>query len=235
MLRLDDVHVYYGAIHALKGISLSVEEGEIVALIGANGAGKSTTVRAISGLERHQQGTITLAGGSLQGIGAAARVGMGLVLCPEGRQVFPNLTVDENLRIGAYLRRDKAGVARDLDRVYGIFDRLRERHKQRAGTLSGGEQQMLAVGRAMMSRPRVLLLDEPSLGLAPQITRQIFDVLLELNAEDGLTLLIIEQNAQLALRTATRGYVLETGSIVLEGPADQLLADPEVRAAYLGM
>ncbi len=235
MLQVDDLHVYYGNIHALKGVSLEVRQGEIVTLIGANGAGKSTTLRAIAGLNPARQGSVTYQGRPLAGLPTPDRVKQGLVLCPEGRQIFANLTVAENLQIGAYLRRDKDAILRDIQRVYDLFPRLRERHAQLGGTLSGGEQQMLAVGRALLAKPRLLLLDEPSLGLAPLIVKAIFDIIAQLNRDEGLTVLLIEQNAHLALKTAHRAYVIETGAITLHGPAADLLNNPEVQEAYLGL
>ena len=235
ILQLEDIHVWYGGIHALKGVSLEIAEGEIVTLIGANGAGKSTTLRAIAGLNPPKQGRILYRGAQIDGVDASERVGQGLVLCPEGRRIFSNLTVLENLHIGAYLRKDKAGIKADIDRVMGLFPILGERSGQLSGTLSGGEQQMLAVGRALLSRPKLLLLDEPSLGLAPLIIKQIFATLVELNKQDGLTLMLVEQNAHLALRTAARAYVIETGEITLSGAAAEMLADPKVQEAYLGI
>ncbi|MFT4979176.1 MAG: branched-chain amino acid transport system ATP-binding protein [Myxococcota bacterium] len=235
MLSVDDIHVYYGNIHALKGVSFSIDEGEIVTLIGANGAGKSTTLRAIAGLNPTRTGQITYRGEALGSTPTPQRVADGLVLCPEGRQIFANLTVVENLRIGAYLRRDQSGVAADVERMFNFFPRLRERSGQRGGTLSGGEQQMLAISRALMSRPRLLLLDEPSLGLAPLIVKQIFHIIEQINREDGITVLLVEQNAHLALRFAHRAYVIETGQITMSGPARELLADPRVQEAYLGI
>jgi len=235
MLQIDDLHVYYGNIHALKGVSLEVSEGEIVTLIGANGAGKSTTMRAVVGLEEVRSGSITYGGRPIQDWDTPKRVGEGLVLCPEGRQIFANLTVAENLRIGGYLRRDKRAVAADIVRICEMFPVLGERRDQRGGTLSGGEQQMLAVGRALVSKPRLLALDEPSLGLAPLIVKRIFDTLERLNREEGLTILLVEQNAHIALKLAHRAYVIETGSILLSGEADALMADPRVQEAYLGI
>jgi branched-chain amino acid transport system ATP-binding protein len=235
MLLVEDIHVYYGNIHALKGVSLEVGEGEIVTLIGANGAGKSTTLRAIAGLNPVQSGAIRYQGTDLAGASTPDRVGQGLVLCPEGRQIFANMSVAENLQIGAWLRRDRAGVQADIDRVYAMFPRLSERRQQRGGTLSGGEQQMLAVGRAILSRPRLLILDEPSLGLSPLIVKHIFEILTQLNVEEGLTILLVEQNARLALRLAHRAYVIETGQITMSGAAADLLADPRVQDAYLGI
>jgi branched-chain amino acid transport system ATP-binding protein len=233
VLELDDVAVFYGAVHALKGISLRVAPGEIVTLIGSNGAGKSTALRAISGLVRARSGSIRFDGMSLTNRKPHEVVSAGISHAPEGRHVFANLTVRENLMMGAYLRKDREGIARDLEHVVALFPRLKERSAQRAGTLSGGEQQMLAIGRALMARPRVLLLDEPSLGLAPLLVREIFRKIESIN-RDGTTILLVEQNAHLALRIAHRGYVLETGRIVLEGAAADLAGNEEVRKAYLG-
>ena len=213
-LEIRDLHVSYGGIRALKGIDLTVEEGQIVTLIGANGAGKSTTLRAISGLQKPQSGSILYGGEELVGLPAKEIVRRGIIHVPEGRRVFPDMTVAENLKIGAFLRKDKDGIASDMDYVYSLFPRLKERSWQPAGTLSGGEQQMLAVGRALMSRPKVLMMDEPSLGLAPLIVKDIFSIIRRVNA-DGITVLLIEQNANAALRIADYGYVLETGVIAL--------------------
>ena len=232
-LEIRDLCVSYGGIRALKGISLSVEEGQIVTLIGANGAGKSTTLRAISGLQKPQSGSILYGGEELTSLPAKEIVRRGIIHVPEGRRVFPDMTVAENLKIGAFLRRDNAGIAKDLDYVYSLFPRLRERSWQPAGTLSGGEQQMLAVGRALMSRPKVLMMDEPSLGLAPLIVRDIFSIIRRVN-DDGITVLLIEQNANAALRIANYGYVLETGTISLTGTGEELLRNSSVREAYLG-
>ena len=232
-LEIRDLCVSYGGIRALKGISLSVEQGQIVTLIGANGAGKSTTLRAISGLEKAQSGSITYGGEELTSLPAKEIVRRGIIHVPEGRRVFPDMTVAENLKIGAFLRRDAAGIANDLDYVYSLFPRLKERSWQPAGTLSGGEQQMLAVGRALMSRPKVLMMDEPSLGLAPLIVRDIFSIIRRVN-DDGITVLLIEQNANAALRIADYGYVLETGTISLTGTGEELLRNSSVREAYLG-
>ena len=232
-LEIRDLHVSYGGIRALKGVSLTVEEGQIVTLIGANGAGKSTTLRAISGLERAQSGSITYGGEELTSLPAKEIVRRGIIHVPEGRRVFPDMTVAENLKIGAFLRRDNAGISKDIDYVYSLFPRLKERSWQPAGTLSGGEQQMLAVGRALMSRPKVLMMDEPSLGLAPLIVRDIFSIIRRVN-EDGITVLLIEQNANAALRIADYGYVLETGTISLTGTGEELLRNSSVREAYLG-
>ena len=232
-LEIRDLHVSYGGIRALKGIDLTVEEGQIVTLIGANGAGKSTTLRAISGLQKPQSGSILYGGEELVGLPAKEIVRRGIIHVPEGRRVFPDMTVAENLKIGAFLRKDKAGIASDMDYVYSLFPRLKERSWQPAGTLSGGEQQMLAVGRALMSRPKVLMMDEPSLGLAPLIVKDIFSIIRRVNA-DGITVLLIEQNANAALRIADYGYVLETGVIALTGTGEELLRNESVREAYLG-
>jgi branched-chain amino acid transport system ATP-binding protein len=234
LLEISDLTLLYGRIEALHGISLTVAEGEIVALIGANGAGKTTTMRAISGLRPVANGTIRFAGTDITKVRADKRVGMGIGQSPEGRGVFPGMTVLENLEIGAYTRRDRAGIAADLERVFGLFPRLQERRKQAGGTLSGGEQQMLAVGRALMTRPKLLLLDEPSMGLAPMLIQQIFEIITEIN-EQGTTVLLVEQNAQQALGRAHRGYVLETGRIVKSGTGAELLHDPAVKDAYLGV
>ena len=234
LLELQDVRVRYGRIEALHGISLHVDQGEIVALIGANGAGKTTTMRAISGLRPLAGGKIIFNGEDISRLRADLRVVRGLCQAPEGRQIFPGMTVLENLDMGAYTRKDKAGIAADLERVYELFPRLKERAKQPAGTLSGGEQQMLAIGRALMARPKVLLLDEPSMGLAPMLIRQIFSIITEIS-QQGTTILLVEQNAQQALSRAHRAYVLETGRIVKEGSGADLLHDPAVREAYLGV
>ncbi|WP_433386566.1 ABC transporter ATP-binding protein [Micromonospora sp. KLBMP9576] len=234
LLEIDDVSLLYGRIQALHGISLTVDEGEIVALIGANGAGKSTTMRAISGIRPVASGSIRFAGEDITKLRADLRVRRGLCQAPEGRGIFPGMSVLENLDMGAYTRRDRAGIAKDLDRVLGLFPRLAERRKQAGGTLSGGEQQMLAVGRALMSRPKLLLLDEPSMGLAPMLIQQIFDIIVEIN-EQGTTVLLVEQNAQQALARAHRAYVLETGRIVKTGTGAELLHDPAVKEAYLGV
>jgi branched-chain amino acid transport system ATP-binding protein len=232
LLEIEDLNVYYGAIHAVKGISLSVEAGEIVTLIGANGAGKSTTLRAISGLLRPRKGSIRFEGQELSRLRPDQIVRMGLCHVPEGRRIFANLSVRENLEMGAYIRRD-AQIRSDMEAVLTTFPRLKERFGQSAGTLSGGEQQMLAIGRALMGRPRVLLLDEPSLGLAPFMIQEIFRIIREIN-ELGTTILLVEQNARMALRAARKGYVLETGSVVLSDTGEALLDNPEVRKAYLG-
>ena len=231
LLHVDNIQVRYGAIVALKGISFTVAEGEIVALLGANGAGKTTTQKTVSGMLRPVAGSITYAGKRIDGIPAHDLIRLGICHVPEGRHVFPRMTVAENLEMGAY--RFRSVDTADLDRVFELFPRLKERIKQQAGTLSGGEQQMLAIGRALMGKPRLILLDEPSMGLAPLIVAQIFDILREINAA-GVTVLLVEQNAAQALSLADRGYVLETGEIVLEGSGTDLLADDRVRAAYLG-
>ena len=232
-LEIRDLCVFYGGIRALKGVSLSVDEGQIVTLIGANGAGKSTTLRAISGLQKVQSGSILYGGEELTSLPAKEIVRRGIIHVPEGRRVFPDMTVAENLKIGAFLRTDKAAIAQDMDYVYSLFPRLKERSWQLAGTLSGGEQQMLAVGRALMSRPKVLMMDEPSLGLAPLIVKDIFSIIRRVN-QDGITVLLIEQNANAALRIADYGYVLETGTIALSGTGEELLKNESVREAYLG-
>ena len=232
MLELQDLHLSYGGIHALKGVSIQVNEGEIVSLIGANGAGKSTTLRAISGLERAQSGKILYNGEDITGKPSKYMVQNGLILVPEGRLIFPDMTVLENLKIGAYLRNDR-DVEADIQRMYSLFPRLKERAWQMAGTLSGGEQQMLAVGRALMSKPKLLMMDEPSLGLAPLVVKDIFSIIRTIR-DSGVTVLLIEQNANAALKIADRGYVLETGRITLEGSGRELLSNPAVRAAYLG-
>ncbi len=233
MLELRNVHVYYGHIHALKGISLHVEEGEIVTLIGSNGAGKTTTLRTISGILKPRVGEIWFEERRIDHLPPHHITALGIAHCPEGRQIFGRLTVQENLELGAFLRTDRHGIKEDMERVLELFPHLRERLHQPGGTLSGGEQQMLAIGRALMSRPRILLLDEPSMGLAPILVGQIFRIIREINRQ-GTTILLVEQNARLALAIARRGYVLETGRIRLEGPAQMLAASHEVRAAYLG-
>ncbi len=234
MLELKNLEVSYGSISALQGISLTVEKGSIVTLVGANGAGKTTTLRTISGIVKAKAGTITFDGEDITNQPAHRIVARGLAQSPEGRMVFANLTVLENLRMGAYLRNDKAGIAKDLDYVFGIFPRLKEREWQAAGTLSGGEQQMLAIGRALMSKPKCLMLDEPSLGIAPLLVKTIFEKIVEINRELGLTILLVEQNANLALEVSHYGYVLETGRIILEDKSAALRENAEVRAAYLG-
>jgi branched-chain amino acid transport system ATP-binding protein len=234
LLELEDIYLSYGRIEALHGIDLTVGEGEIVALIGANGAGKTSTMRAISGLRSVSQGRITFAGEDITKLRADQRVRKGLCLAPEGRGIFPGMTVLENLDMGAYTRTDRAATAEDLDRVYSLFPRLAERRRQAAGTLSGGEQQMLAIGRALMARPKLLLLDEPSMGLAPMLIQQIFTIIAEI-ADQGTPILVVEQNAQQALSRAHRAYVMETGRIVNSGSGLDLLHDPSVREAYLGV
>lgn len=233
MLKIEDINVYYGNIQALKGISLSINEGEIVTLIGANGAGKSTLLKSISGLLKPKQGKIVYEGQSIGGRAAQSIVKMGISHVPEGRRVFANMTVEENLQLGAYLRKDKAGIKQDMEKVYELFPRLLERLKQQSGTLSGGEQQMLAMGRALMAKPRLLLLDEPSMGLAPLLVKQIFNIIEEIN-KTGTTILLVEQNANLALSIADRAYVVETGRIVLSGKSEELTASEEIKNAYLG-
>lgn len=232
MLKVENLHVYYGGIHALKGISFEVPHGKIVTLIGANGAGKTTTLRAICGLV-DAEGSIQFDGKEILGKSTHEIVQMGVAMVPEGRRVFPNLTVMENLKMGAYARTDEEGIERDLQWVFELFPRLRERVWQKAGTLSGGEQQMLALGRALMSKPRLLMMDEPSLGLAPLLVKEVFEVIKQIN-DEGRTILLIEQNARAALKIAHYGYVLETGRIVMEGLGIDLLNDDRVRKAYLG-
>jgi branched-chain amino acid transport system ATP-binding protein len=236
LLELTDIHVHYGKIEALKGISLTVEAGEIVTLIGANGAGKTTTLKTISGLRRVSSGRITFDGKDITTLAGHARVELGMCQAPEGRGIFPGMTVVENLEMGLYARKDRrqrAAVAADFDRVFALFPRLAERRKQAGGTLSGGEQQMLAIGRALMARPKLLLLDEPSMGLAPMLVAQIFSIITDIKSQ-GLTILLVEQNASQALQRADRAYVLESGRIVKTAPARDLLDDEAVRAAYLG-
>ena len=234
MLEVHDIHTYYGNIHALKGISLTVEKGEIVTLIGSNGAGKTTTLRSICGLQKPRQGNILLEGEDISPFKAHEVVSKGVAMVPEGRGIFARLTVAENLDLGAYTRSDRLGILQDLERVYTIFPRLKERQRQVAGTLSGGEQQMLATGRALMTRPRLLLMDEPSMGLAPVLVEAIFDVIKVINQE-GTTILLVEQNALMALSIANRGYVIQTGQIVLQDTAANLKSNEMVQKAYLGM
>ena len=234
MLEIRDLEVRYGSISALQGISANVETGTIVTLVGANGAGKTTTLRTISGVVKARGGKILFDGDEITNLPPHKIVARGIAQAPEGRMVFANLTVLENLRMGAYLRRDKQGIATDLDYVFGIFPRLREREKQTAGTLSGGEQQMLAIGRALMSKPKCLMLDEPSLGIAPILVQTIFDKIVEINRSLGLTILLVEQNANLALEISHYGYVIETGRILLHDRSDALRQNEEIRAAYLG-
>jgi branched-chain amino acid transport system ATP-binding protein len=233
MLKIDDINVYYGNIHALKGVSLDINEGEIVTLIGANGAGKSTLLKTISGLLKPKNGSILFEGQSISGKVAQAIVKQGLSHVPEGRRVFSNMSVEENLELGAYLRKDKQGIKEDFEKVYHLFPRLLERKKQLSGTLSGGEQQMLAMGRALMARPKLLLLDEPSMGLAPLLVKTIFRIIEEIN-QTGTTILLVEQNANMALSIADRAYVIETGKIVLTGSSEELNQSDQIRMAYLG-
>jgi branched-chain amino acid transport system ATP-binding protein len=233
MLEVRDVHVHYGKVEAIKGISLEVKDGEVVTLIGGNGAGKTTTLKTISGVRPLSAGSIFFEGADLAHVPAHRRVELGISQSPEGRAIFPGMSVTENLEMGAYARRDKTGLAADFDRVFHLFPRLEERRKQAGGTLSGGEQQMLAIGRALMARPKLLLLDEPSMGLAPRLVAQIFSIVTEIN-QQGTTILLVEQNAAQALRRAQRAYVLETGRIVKAADAATLLDDESVRAAYLG-
>jgi len=234
LLEVHDLNVHYGGIHALKGVTFSVEEGQVVTLIGANGAGKTTTLRAISGLLKPSKGTVKFAGRTITGMAAHSIVGLGLAHAPEGRGIFANLSVEENLEIGAFLRKDPAGIAKDKEHALSMFPRLRERLTQNAGTLSGGEQQMLAIARAMLARPRLLLLDEPSLGLAPQIVQVIFKIVRQIAAE-GATILLVEQNAHQALQVAQIGHVLEVGLLVTSGNASDLAKDDKIRKAYLGV
>lgn len=233
MLKIDGINLYYDGIHALKDLTLEVKKGEIVTLIGANGAGKTSTLRAISGLEKCKSGSITFKGNDIKKVPVHKVVGLGLSHVPEGRKIFGNLTVLENLELGAYLRKDKKEIQEDMDNVFEKFPRLKERRKQQAGTLSGGEQQMLAIGRALMNRPEMLILDEPSMGIAPIIVKEIFNIIVEIN-KAGTTILLVEQNANMALSIADRAYVLETGKIVIEGNAKDLLSDDSIRSAYLG-
>src|SRR5277367_2254117 len=233
LLEVTDLHAHYGAIEALKGISLTVEQGEVVTLIGSNGAGKSTTLRAITGLTPASAGSVVIDGEDITRVPAHEIVDRGIALSPEGRHCFPRMTVRENLDLGAYRRRKDTGVAEDLERVFELFPRLQEREKQKAGTMSGGEQQMLAMGRALMAKPKVLLLDEPSMGLSPIMVDKIFEVIEAIHGR-GTTVLLVEQNASRALQLASRGYVMDSGEVTMQGPAAQLLADPKVRAAYLG-
>ena len=234
MLKVEDVNVYYGSIHAIKGVSFEVNQGEIVTLIGANGAGKSTTLNTVSGLLKPKSGTIEFEGKSVVGVPAHKILREGMALCPEGRRIFSQLTVEENLQMGAYTRRDgKDAIQSDYDMVFDLLPRLKERRNQPAGTLSGGEQQMLAMGRALMSKPQLLMLDEPSMGLSPILVDQIFDIIKELHRA-GTTILLVEQNAQMALSIADRAYVLESGKIVLSGSGEELLESEQVKKAYLG-
>ena len=233
MLEIKDIHTYYGNIHALKGVSLTVSQGEVVTLIGSNGAGKTTTLRTIQGLLRPRQGTVLFEGKPLESLSTEAIVRLGISQSPEGRLIFPRMTVQENLEMGAYLRNDTLGIKSDMEKALNLFPRLRERISQKGGTLSGGEQQMLAIARALMSRPRLLLLDEPSMGLAPMLVSQIFAIVRDINAE-GTTILLVEQNARMALSVAHRGYVIQTGEVVVAGTASDLQSNETVRKAYLG-
>ena len=234
VLTINDIHTYYGAIHALKGVSLRVGATEIVTLIGANGAGKSTTLRSINGLNHPRQGTITFRGDDITNASPHSIVKNGIAQSPEGRRLFPRMSVTENLEMGAFQRTDKENFQLDIDRVFELFPRLHERRGQKAGTMSGGEQQMCAIGRALMARPKLLLLDEPSMGLAPIFVEKIFEIVVEINSQ-GTPVLLVEQNALMALETANRGYVMETGRITLEGPASELKTNAAVQKAYLGL
>lgn len=233
MLEVKEIEVYYGAIHALKKLSISVEQGSIVTLIGANGAGKTTTLKTISGLLRPRSGSIMYKNQDITHVPPEKIVGLGISQVPEGRRVFPSMSVMENLEMGAYLRKDKKEIAIDMDKVFGRFPRLKERHRQMAGTLSGGEQQMLAIGRALMASPELLLMDEPSMGLAPLLVKEIFEIIKDIN-ERGTTILLVEQNANMALSIADKAYVIETGEIVLQGTAQELMNSEQVKKAYLG-
>jgi len=233
VLKVNEIDVYYGAIHALKKMSLEVEQGTIVTLIGANGAGKTTTLKTISGILRPKSGTITYKDKDITRVAPEKIVGMGISQVPEGRRIFPTMSVLENLEMGAYLRKDKKEIIKDMDNVFGRFPRLMERRKQLAGTLSGGEQQMLAIGRALMARPELMLMDEPSMGLAPLLVKEIFEIIKDINSR-GTTILLVEQNANMALSVADKAYVIETGEIVLQGTAEQLMKSEEVKKAYLG-
>jgi branched-chain amino acid transport system ATP-binding protein len=233
LLDIEQIHTYYGNIEALKGVSLTVDEGEIVTLIGSNGAGKSTTLRSISGLTPARKGFIRFAGEDITGRAPQDIVGLGIAQSPEGRHCFPRMTVRENLDLGAYLRRDRDEIAADMGRVFDLFPRLQEREKQKAGTMSGGEQQMLAIGRALMGKPRLLLLDEPSMGIAPILVERIYETIVEINRQ-GTTILLVEQNANYALEVSSRAYVLETGHVALTDDSDALRENPQVQAAYLG-
>lgn len=234
MLKINDLNTYYGAIHALKGIDMEVDEGETVSLIGSNGAGKTTLLNTITGVARAAKGTVVFKGRDITNIPSYAMTKLKISISPEGREVFPELTVEENLRLGAYIVKDKGAISAGYDRVYDLFPRLKERYKQQAGTLSGGEQQMLAVGRALMSSPELLLLDEPSLGLAPTFVLMIFDMIKEINKQ-GVTILLIEQNANMALSASDRAYVLENGQVTMSGEAKKIASDPKIKKAYLGL
>lgn len=235
MLKIDNINTFYGNIHALQDVSLEINEGEIITLIGANGAGKSTTLMSVSGIVPVRSGSITFQGEEISGLDPDHVVTRGLVQVPEGRRIFPQLTVRENLDMGAFLRRDKVEIAKDLAYVYELFPRLEDRRNQAGGTLSGGEQQMLAISRALMARPKLLLLDEPSLGLAPLLVQQIFEIITRINKEGGVSIFLVEQNAHMALKVAHRGYVLETGNVTLSDTAANLAADEDVKKAYLGL
>lgn len=234
MLKINDLNTYYGAIHALKGIDMEVDEGEIVSLIGSNGAGKTTLLNTITGVARAAKGTVVFKGKDITNIPSYAMTKLKISISPEGREVFPELTVEENLRLGAYIVKDKGAISAGYDRVYDLFPRLKERYRQQAGTLSEGEQQMLAVGRALMSSPELLLLDEPSLGLAPNFVLMIFDMIKEINKQ-GVTILLIEQNANMALSASDRAYVLENGKVTMSGEAKKIASDPKIKKAYLGL
>jgi len=233
MLKIENLHVYYGGVHALKGISLEVPDGKVVTLIGANGAGKSSTLRSICGLEKPREGSIIFQGQDIKHVKASDRLKLGIAMVPEGRRVFTNMTVYENLLMGAYIRDDQAGIQKDLDKIYELFPVLKERRNQKSLTLSGGEQQMLAVGRALMSQPKLLLMDEPSLGLAPMLVADMYKTIAQIH-DEGLTVMLVEQNARTALQLADYGYVLEVGSIALEGPSEALENDEGVKKAYIG-
>ncbi len=233
LLEVDSIETYYGNIQALKGVSLRVEEGEIVTLIGSNGAGKSTTLRTISGLSQARKGTVRFEGTDITALPAQEIVALGIAQSPEGRHTFQRMTVRENLDLGAYLRRDKSGINQDMDRIFDLFPRLKERERQKAGTMSGGEQQMLAIGRALMAKPRLLLLDEPSMGIAPILVDRIYETIQEINRQ-GMTILLVEQNANYALGVSRRGYVLETGAVALSDDSAKLRTNPDVQKAYLG-
>jgi branched-chain amino acid transport system ATP-binding protein len=233
LLEVNELHTFYGNIEALKGISLKVDEGEVVTLIGSNGAGKSTTLRSISGITPPREGTIKFDGTEIGEVPPQEIVQLGISQAPEGRHIFPRMTVRENLELGAYLRKDRSEIEKDMDRVYGLFPRLKERERQKGGTMSGGEQQMLAIGRALMASPKLLLLDEPSMGIAPILVERIYETIAEINRQ-GTTILLVEQNANYALDVSKRGYVLETGSVALEDESDKLRTNPDVQKAYLG-
>ncbi len=233
LLEVNDLHTFYGNIEALKGVSITVDEGEVVTLIGSNGAGKSTTLRSISGLTPPREGTIKFDGTEIGEVPPQEIVQMGVALSPEGRHIFPRMTVRENLELGAYLRKDRDGIDRDRERVYALFPRLKERERQKGGTMSGGEQQMLAIGRALMANPKLLLLDEPSMGIAPILVERIYETIAEINKQ-GTTILLVEQNANFALEVSARGYVLETGTVALTDKSEALRENPEVQRAYLG-